>query len=167
MIYTERYRSPLGDITLAADGSGIIGLWFEGQKYFERGIENEEREDGSSPALDSAVKWLDRYFAGEKPSPKELQLSPRGSVFQKVVWRVLCGIPWGKTITYGDIAGELSVGRKTSPRAVGSAVGRNPISIIIPCHRVVGADGGLTGYAGGIERKSWLLEHEGARNEHK
>ena len=109
--------------------------------------------------------WLDRYFAAERPDTRELPLAPAGTEFRRAVWALLLDIPYGSVTTYGRLAEEYErvSGHKTSPRAVGSAVGHNPISIIIPCHRVVGADGSLTGYAGGVENKRLLLELEGIR----
>ena len=150
-----KYPSPVGELTLAGEGETLVGLWLEGQKYFGAGLELSGV--GEAPIFDRARDWLDRYFAGERPSPAELSLAPVGTAFQRSVWEQLCGIPYGESITYGELAKRL----RTSARAVGSAVGRNPISIIVPCHRVMGADGGLTGYAGGVERKKWLLTHEG------
>ena len=152
-----QYASPVGLITLAGEGKDLVGLWLEGQKYFGAGLELSE--GGAAPALDAARDWLDRYFAGERPAPSELQLAPVGTAFQRAVWKRLCEIPYGELVTYGELAKRL----QTSPRALGGAVGHNPISIIVPCHRVVGAGGGLTGYAGGVERKRWLLEHEGVK----
>ena len=152
-----KYVSPVGELTLASDGERLTGLWIEGQKYFGAGL--KPRGARRIPELDRAREWLDRYFAGEQPSPMELILAPAGTGFQRAVWEQLCEIPYGEVLTYGDLAKRLH----TSARAVGSAVGRNPISIIIPCHRVVGADGSLTGYAGGVERKRWLLAHEGIK----
>ncbi|MBP5211658.1 MAG: methylated-DNA--[protein]-cysteine S-methyltransferase [Pyramidobacter sp.] len=149
------YRSPFGELTLAADERGLVALTIAGQKYEQEHLPAtvQERE---TPVLAAARAWLDRYFAGENPLPDELPLVPRGTDFQSAVWRELTRIPSGETVTYGELAEKL----RTSPRAVGAAVGRNPISIIVPCHRVVGKDGSLTGYAGGVEKKQWLLEHE-------
>ena len=155
--YTIYNSSLLGRLTLASDGRELTGLWLEEQKYFGAHLSPEAREERADPVLQLAVNWLDRYFAGTSPEPKELPLAPRGTDFQKQVWRCLCRIPYGQTVTYGFIARQLG----SSARAVGSAVGRNPISIIIPCHRVLGSGGSLTGYAGGIERKRRLLELEG------
>ncbi len=162
MIYTTHYTSPLGDLLLAERDGALTGLWIEGQKYyFDPAEECKERE---TPILALTKSWLDRYFAGEKPRIDELKLSPVGSDFQRAVWDILREIPYGEVTTYGEIAKKiaLSMGKpRMSAQAVGGAVGRNPISIIIPCHRVVGADGSLTGYAGGIDKKVRLLSHEG------
>ncbi len=163
MLCYTTYPSPVGTLTLAADetGQALAGLWLEGQKYFPACLERQA-VCGGFPILDRAKKWLDRYFAGERPESGELPLVFRGSEFQQAVWEELRRIPYGETVTYGDLAAALArQGRRTSARAVGGAVGRNPISIIVPCHRVAGAGGGLTGYAGGLERKTWLLRHEG------
>ena len=156
------YDSPLGPITLASDGDSLVGLWLEGQKYFASTVKDgmEERED--LPVFALVHRWLDDYFAGKRPSPDQLPLAPRGSEFRQKVWQILCRIPYGETMTYGQIARELSWEGKGMPaQAVGGAVGHNPISIIIPCHRVVGTSGSLTGYAGGVDKKAWLLTHEG------
>lgn len=163
MYQTTTYASPVGELTLASDGTALTGLWLEGQKYFG-GTSGEELAPGRSdlPVFQAARAWLDRYFAGEKPSPAELTLAPAGTPFQRAVWEKLQAIPYGAVTTYGALARELD---GASPRAVGSAVGRNPISIVIPCHRVVGADGSLTGYAGGIDKKLWLLDHEGVETD--
>jgi methylated-DNA-[protein]-cysteine S-methyltransferase len=165
MIYTTDYQTDeLGKLILAADDEALVGAWFEGQRYFGDGLvgQDVQRRD-DAPALKAAVIWLDRYFADERPDVAELALAPRGSEFRTRVWELLLQIPYGETRTYGDIVQELLLrdGQNHSARAVGGAVGHNPISIIIPCHRVVGASGSLTGYAGGVRRKAWLLEHEG------
>ena len=153
------YSSPLGRILLAAEGEALTGLWFEGQRYFARGL-GEDREERETPVLRRGAEWLDRYFAGEKPEPC-LPLAPAGTAFQRAVWELLLEIPYGETTTYGALAAELARrGRPSSPRAVGGAVGRNPISILIPCHRVLGRNGALTGYAAGEERKKRLLALE-------
>ena len=165
MIYTCKYKSPLGEILLAADEIGLTGLWFEGQKYYMDKILEDFEEKKDLPVLVQAEHWLDRYFAGQDPDPEELPLAPAGSDFRKEVWQIIAKIPYGCTITYGKIAKIIAVKRgvkSISPQAVGGAVGHNPISVIIPCHRVIGSDGSLTGYAGGIEKKEWLLAHEEA-----
>ena len=168
MFYSTKYDSPVGRITLAADDAALNGLWIEGQKYFGDTIPEEMTERGCLPVFDAAKAWLDRYFAGKAPLPRELPLAPIGGPFRQSVWKILCEIPYGGTITYGSIAKRLAAesGKASmSAQAVGGAVGRNPISIIIPCHRVVGASGSLTGYAGGIRTKVWLLTHEGVNME--
>ena len=162
MIYMGRYDSPLGPITLAGEDGALTGLWFDGQKYFGAGLPAGTPE-GEPPVFRQVRAWLDRYFRGEDPGPAP-PLAPAGTAFQRAVWEVLREIPYGRTATYGQVAQAAGrgLGRNTSPRAAGSAVGRNPISLLIPCHRVVGAGGSLTGYAGGLERKEALLELEGA-----
>ena len=163
MIYTQHYDSPLGGILLAADDVGLTGLWFDGQKYFARGLSNE-RIAQETPILTEAKRWLDIYFTGKKPDFTP-PLHPIGSAFRRSVWEILLQIPYGQTTTYGEIARQLSKKQgleRMSAQAVGGAVGHNEISIIIPCHRVVGADGSLTGYAGGIGKKEALLELERA-----
>lgn len=164
MYYRTTYASPIGTITLACDGDNLVGLWNEGQKYHGANISAEMTEKDDMPVFDMAKRWLDRYFADKKPSFSELPLSPIGSEFQKIVWTILCEIPYGEVITYGDIAKKVATKmnkKAMSSQAVGGAVGHNPISIIIPCHRVVGTNGSLTGYAGGISTKVKLLELEG------
>lgn len=163
MYYGEKYASPVGELTLVAKDGGLAGLWMEGQKYFLGSMKEPITFDVASPALRQAALWLDRYFAGEKPDPLELPLAPEGSRFRQEVWEILCGIPYGALMTYGEIAGILAKRRgkaHMSAQAVGGAVGHNPISIIIPCHRVVGTNGSLTGYAGGLDKKIRLLELE-------
>lgn len=163
MISTAHYNSPLGDILLASKDNKLIGLWIEGQKYFLSSIKEEIQENSNDGVLLATKSWLDRYFNGQKPNIDELNLSPIGSDFRQAVWKILCKIPYGETITYNDIAKEIARQRKIkkmSAQSIGGAVGHNPISIIIPCHRVVGTNGNLTGYAGGIEKKIWLLRHE-------
>ncbi len=162
MEYTAAYRSPLGDITLTSDGEALTGLWLKGQKYYARGLD-EVREEKGLPVFRRAGEWLDIYFSGRSPDFTP-PLLLRGSDFQKEVCAILSAIPYGQTRTYGDIARELAQKRglpRMSAQAVGGAVGHNPISIIIPCHRVVGANGNLTGYAGGIDKKIALLRLEG------
>lgn len=163
MIYISDYDSPLGRILLAADEIGLVGLWFYGQKYFAKNLFDEHiaRE---TPIIIRTKRWLDSYFRGEKPNYFP-PLNPVGSSFQKSVWKILLQIPYGETITYGEIAKRLcrdNNAEKMSAQAVGGAVGHNAISIIIPCHRVVGSNGSLTGYAGGIDRKIELLKLEKA-----
>lgn len=158
MLFLTHYASPLGPILLAADETGLTGLWFEAQKYFPSflGVDYQEKE---TPVLTETVRWLDVYFSGKDPGFLP-PLHPQGSPFRQTVWDILLTIPRGQTMTYGEIARRLGV---HSAQAVGGAVGHNPISILIPCHRVVGSDGSLTGYAGGVERKARLLQLEGAR----
>lgn len=163
MTYIQHYDAPLGRILLAADEVGLTGLWFDGAKYFADGLpaEHTERE---TPILSEARRWLDLYFAGQEPGFLP-PLHPAGSVFQQAVWALLLQIPYGQTVTYGELARQLTEKRgrpRMSAQAVGGAVGHNKISIIIPCHRVVGTGGSLTGYAGGIDRKVKLLALEQA-----
>ena len=164
-VYVTEYDSPLGKLTLAGGEAGLAGLWLQGQKYFGAGLEaGAPRRDGLA-AFDAARRWLDRYFSGGRPDGRELPLTPGGTPFQRLVWSLLLEIPWGEVVTYGQLARRAAarLGRsRMSARAVGGAVGHNPISLVIPCHRVVGGGGRLTGYAGGVEKKRWLLEWEGA-----
>ena len=166
MQYTSQYKSPLGNILLAADEIGLTGLWFEGQKYFALYLDKEHKEK-DLPVLQEAKRWLDIYFAGKEPNFK-LPLHFTGTPFQNEVWEILYAIPYGQTKTYGEIS-QILAGKKglakMSAQAVGGAVGHNEISIIVPCHRVVGASGSLTGYAGGINKKIELLKLEGAWRE--
>ena len=161
MQYTTSYRSPLGGILLAADEAGLTGLWFEGQKYFALRLDPDHREQ-ETPILEQAKRWLDAYFSGREPD-FSVPLHMMGTGFQKEVWELLCEIPYGQTRTYGEIAGMLAAQRglpHLSAQAVGGAVGHNGISLLIPCHRVVGKNGSLTGYAGGLEKKVALLRLE-------
>lgn len=161
MTCITHYESPLGRMLLASDGTSLTGLWFEGQKYFARCLEQEHTEQ-ELPVFTEAKRWLDIYFSGKDPG-FSVPLHFTGTAFQKEVWEILCAIPYGQVTTYGAIAKELAARRglpHMSAQAVGGAVGRNNISIIVPCHRVVGADGSLTGYAGGIEKKVFLLSLE-------
>lgn len=165
MNYSHRYESPVGPLVLASDGTHIVGLWMEGQKYFGRTVSGTLTPDPGLPVFSTATQWLDDYFAGHNPDVAALPLAPNGSAFQKAVWRQLLGIPYGKTTSYGEIGKRVAAELKKtsmSGQAVGGAVGHNPISVIIPCHRVVGSGGSLTGYAGGLEKKIKLLTHEGA-----
>lgn len=157
MDYTYRYVSPLGGITLASGGDALTGLWFDGQKYFGSTLDPVHTEK-RLPIFDCTVRWLEVYFGGGKPDftpPLEL----RGTAFRRAVWEILLTVPYGQTVTYGEIAAKLGTA-KMSAQAVGGAVGHNPVSLIVPCHRVVGADGGLTGYAAGTHIKAQLLEME-------
>ena len=163
MQYTSTYASPLGKIVLWADELGLTGLWFEGERFYERKLETEH-EQKELPVFTEAKRWLDIYFTGQEPGFMP-PLHIMGSDFQLAVWRILQQIPYGKTVTYGDIARKIAEQRglaHMSAQAVGGAVGHNELSIIIPCHRVVGAHGNLTGYAGGIARKVALLKLENA-----
>lgn len=170
MIYTKKYSSPLGGILMAADDIGLIGVWFENQKYYAdvlryASTENDsgnQNRNSENTAISQTERWLDIYFGGEIPDFTP-PIHMIGSDFRKSVWNILLTIPYGQTMTYGEIAGVLSKkkgGTRMSAQAVGGAVGHNPISIVIPCHRVVGTNGSLTGYAGGIDRKIKLLEIE-------
>ena len=161
MQYTSQYHSPLGEILIAADDIGLTGLWFEGQKYYALHLDkgNQEQE---TQILKDTKRWLDIYFSGQEPNFK-LPLHFTGTDFQNEVWEILCSIPYGKTMTYGEIANILAKRKgleRMSAQAVGGAVGHNEISIIVPCHRVVGSQGSLTGYAGGIDKKVSLLQLE-------
>lgn len=164
MYYSTHYASPLGVILLASGGEGLAGLWLEGQKYFAASVKDGFTEKSDLPVFVVVKTWLDAYFAGKNPALATLPLAPEGTEFRKLVWEILCEIPYGACTTYGEIAKSAAarMNRKSmSGQAVGGAVGHNPISIIIPCHRVVGTNGSLTGYAGGIDKKIKLLELEG------
>ena len=163
MQYTTTYQSPLGEILLAADEIGLTGLWFDGEKYYAWNLD-ENHEEKEVPVFQEAKRWLDIYFSGREPDfmPPMHML---GTAFQKEVWEILRTIPYGETTTYGGIAAKIAKKRgltRMSAQAVGNAVGRNELSILIPCHRVVGTNGCLTGYAGGIDKKTALLKLEGA-----
>ena len=163
MIYTQHYDSPLGGILLAADETGLTGLWFDGEKYYADNLA-AEHEARDTQALGAAKRWLDVYFAGKEPDFLP-PLHPIGSAFRQEVWQLLLEIPYGQTTTYGALARRLAERRglrHMSAQAVGGAVGHNEISILIPCHRVVGMSGSLTGYAGGIDKKLSLLRLEQA-----
>ena len=156
MDFTAPYSSPLGDITLASDGISLVGIWFNGQRYDAEMLGQVHEVHPHLPVFDETRRWLDLYFNGQVPDfTPPLQM--RGSVFRQRVWHQLLEIPYGSTVAYGDIARRLGC---RSAQAVGGAVGHNPISLIIPCHRVIGADGSMTGYGGGIDRKIRLLELE-------
>ena len=163
MTYIQHYSSPLGGILLAADEIGLTGSWFDGEKYFADNLPAEHAER-QTPILAEAARWLDIYFTGKEPGFTP-PLHPIGSAFRQAVWEILLQIPYGQTTTYGEIARQLAEKQgleKMSAQAVGGAVGHNEISVIIPCHRVVGTSGSLTGYAGGIDKKVKLLELERA-----
>ena len=206
--FTHHYNSPIGGITLASDGEALIGLWFDGQKYFadalegdyryceekdceekdceekdreekdceekdceEKDCEEKDYEEKDLPVFRMTDRWLDIYFDGKAPDFTP-PLRMKTTDFRREVWEILLTIPYGQTMSYGEIAKQIGEKRllssKTSARAVGGAVGHNSISLIIPCHRVIGADGSLTGYAGGLDKKIWLLKHEGIlRNSEK
>jgi len=161
MQFISHYDSPLGDITLASDGKALIGLWLEGQRYFA-GTLDKEVEIRDLEIFRQTKHWLDIYFGGKEPDfTPELRMIC--SDFRRAVWEIMLTIPYGQTMTYGEIAAKIAKERgvsKMSAQAVGGAVGHNAISLIIPCHRVIGANGNLTGYGGGIDKKIWLLEHE-------
>lgn len=165
MYYSKGYKSSIGDILLVSDEKNIIGLWFSKHKYMEGEIPTGIIEKEDIQPLAEGVLWLDEYFAGKKPQISRLPLSPINETdFRKKVWQLLIEIPYGEVTTYGDIAKKVAKGMgktRMSAQAVGGAVGHNPISIIIPCHRVVGSNGSLTGYGGGISNKINLLSHEG------
>ena len=166
MFFSTELRVPLGKITLASDGEYLCGLWFQGQKYFGETIPEEMHRKHDLEIFQKTENWLERYFTGKRPKISELPLRPIGSEFRQRIWKILCEIPYGEITTYGEIAHRIAEEQgleHMSAQAVGGAVGHNPISIIIPCHRVVGSKGGLTGYAGGIDKKRKLLEHEGMR----
>ena len=156
MVYTAHYDSPLGGITLASDGRALMGLWCDGQKHFGSTLGTQTSSSAIIPVFDDTRRWLDIYFSGREPDFMP-PLSLSGTTFQQRVWEDLLSIPYGHTVTYGELARLIGC---RSAQAVGGAVGRNPISIIVPCHRVVGADGSLTGYAGGLDRKRVLLQLE-------
>ena len=161
MQYISHYHSPIGNMLLTADETGLTGLWFEGQKYFALYLDKEQ-EEKEIPLFEKVKQWLDLYFSGKEPDfPVPLHFT--GTAFQNEVWEILCTIPYGQTMTYGEIAKQIAAKKglpRMSAQAVGGAVGHNKISILVPCHRVVGANGSLTGYAGGIEKKAKLLKLE-------
>ena len=166
MDYINHYCSPIGNILLAADDIPLTGLWFEGQKYFALNL-NKVHEERKLPVFEKAKQWLDVYFLGKEPD-FTVPLHFTGTDFQNDVWKILCAIPYGQTMTYGEIAKKIAAKKglpSMSAQAVGGAVGHNEISIIVPCHRVVGKNGSLTGYAGGIDKKIKLLQLEKANME--
>lgn len=161
MQYTNHFQSPLGGILIAADEAGLTGLWFDGAKYYADRLD-PEHEERDMPVLEQAREWLVVYFSGKEPDFL-LPIHMTGTPFQLAVWKILQEIPYGETTTYGEIAGKIARQKglaRMSAQAVGGAVGHNKISIIVPCHRVLGADGSLTGYAGGTDKKEKLLALE-------
>ncbi|MCL2355066.1 MAG: methylated-DNA--[protein]-cysteine S-methyltransferase [Oscillospiraceae bacterium] len=167
MVYKTYYKSPIGILTIASEGENLIGLWMEEQKYYGGTVTEKMIEKDDLPVFAKTKKWLDKYFVGGKPNICDLPLEPRSTEFRKMVWDLLCEIPYGELTTYGEIGKKVAkkMGKKSmSGQAVGGAVGHNPISIIIPCHRVVGSNGSLTGFAGGLEKKIKLLELEGEKH---
>ena len=164
MEYLYHYDSPLGGITLASDGEALTGLWFDGQAHFAETL-STEREARLFPVFAETLRWLDAYFSGQRPDFTP-PLRPRGTPFRQAVWALLLTVPYGETVSYGALAARLTErtgAARVSARAVGGAVGRNPIRLLIPCHRVVAAGGSLTGYAGGLDRKRKLLALEGVK----
>lgn len=162
MLTKTNYSSPLGRLILLSDERELLGLWFEDQKYLGAGFDLAAIPEKQTTISEQITTWLDEYFKGNVPSSETLPLNPQVTAYRQRVLQVLRQVPYGQTITYGELAQRLSAqGAATSPRAIGGAVGHNPLSIVIPCHRVVGSDGSLTGYAGGIERKIALLKLEG------
>ena len=157
MIHLWRYESPLGLITMAGEGDALVGLWLERQKHFASTL-GPDAVEGWLPVFGETSRWLDIYFSGAEPGFMP-RLDLRGTPFRQVVWKDLLAIPYGETVSYGELARRVG----TSPRAIGGAVGHNPVSIIVPCHRVIGADACLTGYAGGLELKARLLLLEKGR----
>lgn len=161
MEYIHHYDSTLGGITLASNGEALVGLWFDGQKYFADTL-LKEYEEKSLPIFEETDRWLDIYFSGKEPDFTP-PIYMKTTEFRKAVWEIMLTIPYGKTMTYGEIAAQIARTKgipRMSAQAVGGAVGHNSISIIIPCHRVVGTNGSLTGYAGGMEKKEKLLTLE-------
>lgn len=162
MYYFTECDSPIGTLTIAGDGTSVSGLWFPNHKYQFDSLESEPVRKDDDPVLVQLASWLDAYFAGKRPAIDELKLAPHGSDFRQDVWMALREIPYGEVVSYGELSEQIVAKRgKASPRSIGGAVGHNPISIVVPCHRVVGANGSLTGFGGGIKTKVALLEHEG------
>lgn len=163
MISISYYDSPVGRLLIKTADGALNGVWFVGQKHFPEIFADAEPTNCDCEIIQCTRQWLDDYFAGLHPELSRIKLAPEGSDFRRMVWDILCTIPYGTTMSYGQIASliEKDTGKKMSAQAVGGAVGHNPISIIIPCHRVLGSDKSLTGYAGGLEKKLFLLSHEG------
>lgn len=165
MQYSMKYESPLGCMTVTCSDDSILAVCLENQRYYADYFDAASADRSESPALSTAADWLDEYFRGRRPGITGLPLAPAGSRFRQTVWSILKEIPYGEVTTYGEVALEAArrLGRNhMSSQAVGGAVGHNPLAIMIPCHRVIGAGGNLTGYDGGIDKKVWLLKHEGA-----
>ena len=160
MFYKSYYFSPIGKMLLVSDGESLCALRIEGQKYFDVNPDRMPKND-KLEIFCNTKRWLERYFDGQNPDLNTLPLSPQGTEFQKAVWKVLCNIPYGKVVTYGDIARKINRNTRCA-QAIGGAVARNPILVIIPCHRVIGADKSLTGYAAGVDKKLQLLKLENA-----
>ena len=156
MYYSTSYKSPIGEMLFVSDGEAVCGVWFYGQKFFKNSID-KTIENNDLAIFKKLKKWFDDYFNGLNPEI-DFKLRPQGSEFRLKVWKILCEIPYGETLTYGEIASRISP--NMSAQAVGVAVGHNPISILIPCHRVLGVNGKLTGYAAGLDRKMELLKLE-------
>ncbi|MGG5318841.1 methylated-DNA--[protein]-cysteine S-methyltransferase [Enterococcus sp. AZ072] len=164
MHYVMDYSSPIGPLTLAAIDQTLVGVWMKDQKYYGAGLSEAITQNQQLPVFLQTKNWLDAYFANEKPAIFELPLKPVGNEFRQTVWTVLCQIPYGEVMTYKEVAqrtAEKLNKTSMSAQAIGGAVGHNPLSIIIPCHRVVGTNSSLTGYAGGLTKKIYLLQHEG------
>ena len=164
-MFMTKYESPVGNLTLVSNGRQLTGLFVDGQRYFPDLSMMETKRNLA--VFDATIHWLDAYFEGKAPCGETIPLKPEGTAFRMAVWKLLMAIPYGETTTYGELARRLNetAGMKTCARAVGNAVGHNPISIIIPCHRVIGVDGGLTGYAGGLDVKRKLLKLEQKGNQ--
>lgn len=167
-MFKDHYQSPLGTITLLSDGQHLLGLWFEGQTYYGAKYDLKQIPTGQPAPIRKARQWLDDYFVGDDPDPKQVPVQPATTSFRQKVYKVLQEVPYGTTTTYKELSDQLQQGvanKKNLARAVGNAVGHNPILLIIPCHRVLGSDGSLTGYAAGLDRKKALLSMEGDRHE--
>lgn len=164
MLRVSHMMTPVGDVVLAAEGGALVACAIAGQPAHARLLASDAMETSADPVLARASEWLGRYFAGERPDASELTLAPRGTAFQREVWALIRQIPYGSVSSYGELADLVALGRgggRMAAQAIGGAVGRNPISIIVPCHRVLAARGGVGGYAGGLDKKLWLLAHEG------
>ena len=161
MTYRESYNSPLGEMVMVSDGAALTALVFQGQKYYDK-VVSLEAEEAKLPIFDQTGQWLDIYFSGKDPTFTPT-IATKGTLFQEEVWEILKKIPYGQVVSYGKIADMIAKSRgikRMSAQAVGGAVGHNPVSIISPCHRVVGTNGNLTGYAGGLDKKEELLRLE-------